>query len=126
MIRIAIIGGGISGLAAALALEEPRRAGAVEYTLYESSPNLGGVLRTERIHDCIDDSNRKWNRANCVEQFDGINCLYFKIRNNEWHLRSRGFECSRFSSDDQRIVCGNSILFYGGCKKCDRFSECSS
>ena len=53
MIRIAIIGGGISGLAAALALEEPRRAGAVEYTLYESSPNLGGVLRTERIHDCI-------------------------------------------------------------------------
>jgi len=53
MIRIAIIGGGISGLAAAFALEEPRRAGAVEYTLYESSPNLGGVLRTERIHDCI-------------------------------------------------------------------------
>ena len=53
MIRIAIIGGGISGLTAALALEEPRRAGAVEYTLYESSPHLGGVLRTERIHDCI-------------------------------------------------------------------------
>jgi oxygen-dependent protoporphyrinogen oxidase len=53
MIRIAIIGGGISGLTAAFALEEPRRAGAVEYTLYESSPHLGGVLRTERIHDCI-------------------------------------------------------------------------
>ncbi len=53
MIRIAIIGGGISGLTAAFALEEPRRAGAVEYTLYESSPNLGGVLRTEYIQGCI-------------------------------------------------------------------------
>jgi len=53
MIRIAIIGGGISGLAAAFALEEHRRAGTVEYTLYESSPHLGGVLRTEHIHGCI-------------------------------------------------------------------------
>src|SRR5271155_1789522 len=53
MPRIAIIGGGISGLAAAFALEEHRRAGAVEYTLYESSPNLGGVLRTEHIQGCI-------------------------------------------------------------------------
>ena len=53
MIRIAIIGGGISGLAAAFALEDHRRAGAVEYTLYESSPHLGGVLRTEHIDGCI-------------------------------------------------------------------------
>jgi oxygen-dependent protoporphyrinogen oxidase len=53
MIRIAIIGGGISGLTAAFTLEEPRRAGALEYTLFESSPNLGGVLRTEHIHNCI-------------------------------------------------------------------------
>ncbi len=53
MTRIAIIGGGISGLAAAFALEESRRAGAVEYVLYESSANLGGVLRTEHIQGCI-------------------------------------------------------------------------
>jgi oxygen-dependent protoporphyrinogen oxidase len=53
MTRIAIIGGGISGLAAAFTLEEHRRAGALEYTLYESSPNLGGVLRTEHIQGCI-------------------------------------------------------------------------
>jgi protoporphyrinogen/coproporphyrinogen III oxidase len=53
MTRIAIIGGGISGLTAALALEPPRRAGAVEYVLYESSPQLGGVLRTEHIDNCI-------------------------------------------------------------------------
>jgi protoporphyrinogen/coproporphyrinogen III oxidase len=53
MIHIAIIGGGISGLTAAFALEEHRRAGAVEYTLYESSPHLGGVLRTEHIDGCL-------------------------------------------------------------------------
>lgn len=55
MTRIAIVGGGISGLAAAFALEEHRRdAGAtIEYTLYESSPRLGGVLRTECVEGCI-------------------------------------------------------------------------
>jgi protoporphyrinogen/coproporphyrinogen III oxidase len=53
MTRIAIIGGGVSGLAAAFALEEHRRAGAVEYVLYESSPRLGGVLRTEHIQGCL-------------------------------------------------------------------------
>jgi oxygen-dependent protoporphyrinogen oxidase len=54
MKRIAIVGGGISGLSAAFALEEHRRKGvAVEYVLYESSPRLGGVLRTEQIDGCI-------------------------------------------------------------------------
>jgi oxygen-dependent protoporphyrinogen oxidase len=54
MTRIAIIGGGISGLAAAFALEERRGAGAdVEYVLYEASARLGGVLRTELIDGCI-------------------------------------------------------------------------
>ena len=54
MSRIAIVGGGISGLAAAYALEEERRSGAeVEYVLYESSPRLGGVLRTEHVDGCL-------------------------------------------------------------------------
>src|SRR5579862_4362317 len=54
MTRIAIVGGGISGLAAAFALEELRRSGAdFEYTLFESSPRLGGVLRTEYIDGCV-------------------------------------------------------------------------
>lgn len=54
MKRIAIVGGGISGLAAAFALEEQRRSGSnVEYVLYESSPLLGGVLRTEYIDGCV-------------------------------------------------------------------------
>ncbi|MGB7601873.1 MAG: NAD(P)-binding protein, partial [Candidatus Sulfotelmatobacter sp.] len=53
MTRIAIIGGGISGLAAAFTLEEPCRSGTFDYTLYESSSTLGGVLRTEHIDGCI-------------------------------------------------------------------------
>ncbi len=54
MKRIAIVGGGISGLAAAFTLEEHRRNGAVlEYVLYESSAHLGGVLRTEHIDGCV-------------------------------------------------------------------------
>jgi len=54
MKRIAIIGGGISGLAAAFALDERRRAGApLEYVVYESSPRLGGVVRTEQVEGCV-------------------------------------------------------------------------
>jgi protoporphyrinogen/coproporphyrinogen III oxidase len=54
MTRVAIVGGGISGLSAAYALEEQRRAGAdIDYILYESSSRLGGVLRTEHIDGCV-------------------------------------------------------------------------
>ena len=54
MKRIAIIGGGISGLSAAFALEEHRRSGIdLDYVLYESSARLGGVLRTEQIDGCL-------------------------------------------------------------------------
>jgi oxygen-dependent protoporphyrinogen oxidase len=54
MTRIAIIGGGISGLAAAFTLEERRRAGAtLEYALFEASSRLGGVLRTEHVDGCL-------------------------------------------------------------------------
>jgi len=54
MKRIAIIGGGISGLAAAFALEKHRLAGAsLEYVLFESSPRLGGVVVTERVDGCL-------------------------------------------------------------------------
>jgi len=54
MKRIAIVGGGISGLAAAFALEERRRAGeALEFVVYESSPRFGGVLFTEQVEGCL-------------------------------------------------------------------------
>jgi protoporphyrinogen/coproporphyrinogen III oxidase len=53
MKRVAIIGGGISGLSAAFALEPERRAGALDYVVFESSPRLGGVLVTDRIDGCL-------------------------------------------------------------------------
>ncbi len=52
--RIAIIGGGISGLSAAYYLEQERATGApVEYSLFESSDRLGGVMFSDKIGDCV-------------------------------------------------------------------------
>ena len=54
MKRVAIIGGGISGLAAAFYLERERRKGSeLEYTLFESAPRLGGVMWSERVDGCL-------------------------------------------------------------------------
>jgi oxygen-dependent protoporphyrinogen oxidase len=54
MTRVAIIGGGISGLAAAFALEERRQAGeSISYVIYEASPRFGGVLVTEVVDSCL-------------------------------------------------------------------------
>jgi protoporphyrinogen/coproporphyrinogen III oxidase len=53
MKRIAIIGGGISGLAAAFTLEKERQEGTAEYALYEFSSRLGGVLVTEQVDGCL-------------------------------------------------------------------------
>jgi len=54
MKRIAIVGGGISGLAAAFALEGRRQAGeSLEFVLYEAGPRFGGVLSTEQIDGCL-------------------------------------------------------------------------
>ena len=54
MKRIAIIGGGISGLSAAYYLEKARAAGAdLQYQLFESGQQLGGCLSSDRISDCL-------------------------------------------------------------------------
>ncbi len=54
MKRIAIIGGGISGLSAAFYLEKARKEGAaLEYTLFESGQRLGGCLSSDRIEGCL-------------------------------------------------------------------------
>ncbi|HKW75262.1 MAG TPA: protoporphyrinogen oxidase [Terriglobales bacterium] len=51
MRRVAIVGGGSAGLSAAFYLERARRNGAqIEWTLFEKSDRLGGVIKTE-IHD---------------------------------------------------------------------------
>jgi len=48
--RIAIIGGGIAGLAAAYELE---RSGLASYTLFEASPRLGGVISSEVVSGAV-------------------------------------------------------------------------
>jgi len=54
MKRIAIIGGGISGLSSAFTIEEKRESGTdVRYVLFESSPRLGGVLVTDHVDGCL-------------------------------------------------------------------------
>ena len=54
MRRIAIIGGGISGLSAAFHLEQQRQRGAaLEYVLFERTSRVGGSLRTERADRCL-------------------------------------------------------------------------
>jgi oxygen-dependent protoporphyrinogen oxidase len=52
--RIAIIGGGIAGLAAAYELEQARKAGEkIEYTLFESRNRLGGSLSSEVVDGAV-------------------------------------------------------------------------
>lgn len=64
--RIAIIGGGISGLSAAYYLERARGSSSplkptaglsgppdISYELFEASPRLGGVMWTERVEGCL-------------------------------------------------------------------------
>jgi oxygen-dependent protoporphyrinogen oxidase len=56
--RIAIVGGGIAGLAAAYELEKARDAGAyadstLDYTLYEARPQLGGSLASEIVNGAV-------------------------------------------------------------------------
>ena len=54
MTRVAIIGGGISGLTAAFYLEQERRRGTpVTFVVFEAEPRFGGVIQTERVDDCI-------------------------------------------------------------------------
>jgi len=54
MKRVAIIGGGISGLSAAFHLEKARAAGSdLTYTLFESSKRLGGSMHSTRVDGCL-------------------------------------------------------------------------
>jgi oxygen-dependent protoporphyrinogen oxidase len=52
--RVAIIGGGVAGLAAAFELEKARTAGAdIAYTLFESRERLGGSIASESIDGIV-------------------------------------------------------------------------
>jgi oxygen-dependent protoporphyrinogen oxidase len=52
--RVAIVGGGIAGLAAAYELEKARGTGAdVEYSLFEARGRLGGSLASETVNGIV-------------------------------------------------------------------------
>ncbi len=52
--RVVVVGGGISGLAAAYTLARARQAGApIEESLIEARERLGGVIRTERVEGFV-------------------------------------------------------------------------
>jgi protoporphyrinogen/coproporphyrinogen III oxidase len=54
MKRIAIVGAGISGLAAATILERARRGGAeIEFAIFERGTRLGGVMITDHVDGCL-------------------------------------------------------------------------
>ncbi|HZC42644.1 MAG TPA: protoporphyrinogen oxidase, partial [Acidobacteriaceae bacterium] len=75
MKRIAIIGGGITGLAAAYELALRQREGAaIKFVLFESTPRLGGIVETVRrdgfVVECGPDSwvtEKPWARDLAVE-----------------------------------------------------------
>ena len=53
MKRTAVIGGGISGLAAAFAMQKHKEKGAeLECVLFESGQRFGGVIKTEQVEGC--------------------------------------------------------------------------
>ncbi|MBV9180937.1 MAG: protoporphyrinogen oxidase [Acidobacteria bacterium] len=54
MQRIAIIGGGISGLTSAFRLEQQRARGmGLEFVLFESSARFGGVIKTDQVEGSV-------------------------------------------------------------------------
>lgn len=75
MRRIAIIGGGIAGVSAAYELALAKRAGTpIEFTLFEATARLGGIVETERrdcfVIECGPDSwvtEKPWARQLAVE-----------------------------------------------------------
>lgn len=52
--KVAIVGGGISGLSTAFEIQKARAASPhLEYVLLEQSPRLGGSIFSERIDECL-------------------------------------------------------------------------
>jgi oxygen-dependent protoporphyrinogen oxidase len=98
MKRLAIIGGGISGLSAAYALEKKRRAGVeVEYSLYESSPRLGGVLVTDHVDGCIVEAGpdsflteKPWASDLCTELGLGDQLIGSNDADRKTYILTRG------------------------------------
>jgi protoporphyrinogen/coproporphyrinogen III oxidase len=94
MQRIAIVGGGISGLSAAYGLEKLRTGGSpIEYTLFESSARLGGVLQTDRSDGYVIEagadsflSAKTWARDLCQEIGLGDQLIYSRDHERKTYI----------------------------------------
>ncbi len=95
MIRIAIVGGGIAGLAAAWELRPLAESGRAEVTLFEASERLGGAVRTDResgaVIECGPDSflARKPEGITLVREM-GMDKELVEVRNPGSYLYLRG------------------------------------
>ena len=98
MKRIAIIGGGISGLSTAYALEKKRRQGVqVEYTVYEARARLGGVLVTEQADGCLIEAGpdsflteKPWAADLCRELGMGEQLIGSNDKDRKTYILARG------------------------------------
>lgn len=96
--RVAILGGGITGLSAAYQMEKARKGGAaVEYTLFEAGPRLGGVIRTEHKDDCVLEagpdsflSAKPWARALAEEAGLGGELIFSNDHQRKTYILDRG------------------------------------
>lgn len=106
--RIAIVGGGITGLAAAHRLVELSKTDAgpaLEISLFEGSPRVGGCFGTERIGDYVIETgadsfitDKPWaldlcRRLGLEDQLIGIDARYRRaliVRNGRTHSAPEG------------------------------------
>jgi len=89
MIRtnIAVLGGGLSGLAAACALEEAH----ADYILFERRPELGGFTRTAKVGDfCFDYTGHFLHLARYSSP---ARVPYANLRDEDWMLIPRKACC---------------------------------
>lgn len=98
MKRIAIVGGGISGLSAAYELARQQQAGAsVDFVLFEAASRLGGIVDTERrdgfIIECGPDSwvtEKSWARELAIELGLESEIIYSQDEHRKTYLAENG------------------------------------
>ncbi len=98
MKRIAIVGGGIAGLSAAYEIARQQQGGAsVEFTLFEATHRLGGIVETERhgefIIECGPDSwvtEKPWARELAIELGLESEIIFSQDERRTTYLAERG------------------------------------
>jgi oxygen-dependent protoporphyrinogen oxidase len=134
MKRIAIIGGGISGLTAAYELELARKRGAdIDWHLYEASNRLGGVIETTRYSTPEGEfileggpdgwvSEKPWARELSIELGLGSELIYSNDATRKTYILIDGKlqpipDRMRMMVPEDLTALDNSLLFSESAKK---------